>query len=857
MANNTKNTKSSSSKRRNGSKSTAPRKTAKQLREEQEQKANDRKRIITIVIFAVSLLFFFIAIIKGEGAWYAVHNFYVGLFGILAACLLPILVIIASLLYNGKNGSNKNFAANLIEGLVLVFLVAAFIHIVANQPGGSFSQIIKEAYSAAPTSFNGGYFGAMLGWALLTFGKAPAIIVDAVLALVDIMLLARITVMQLLKGAAKPAVATYDKVDAIVEERRNAKQKDIQIQVDDEPAIDEEAKKQQQEKKKNEKKKKTPIDPEIDAADKFIAEFNNRTGTGSDDNAEAKDDVKIIDNQGKKGKKGKQNEQENAESQGEDNGDEKDDTPFVVTDEQMQSAVSEYKLPDVNLLNEVKHASEKDVGTELQLNADKLIETLKSFNIDATVTDISRGPTVTRYELMPAPGVKISKITNLADDIALRLAARQVRIAPVPGKSAIGVEVPNMSKSSVSIREMIDTPAFKKQKSKLSAGLGMDITGQPVYCDIANMPHLLIAGTTGSGKSVCLNSIIVSILYRARPDEVKFVMIDPKQVEFSKYAGIPHLLVPVVTNPKKAAGALSWAVNEMLERYGKFYETGVKDIEGYNNYVKKHDELEPMPKICIFIDELADLMMAAPKDVEDSICRLAQMARAAGMHLVIATQRPSVDVITGLVKANISSRIALTVSSAIDSRTILDTGGAEKLLGRGDMLYSPIDADKPYRVQGCYVSDEEIEKVCDFIKSQGETDYNEDIQKEIDKKATEQDKDSGKFSNVESGPLYDVLFQDAAEAVIDMGKASTSSLQRKFSIGYSRAAKIMDQLEEYGVIGAADGSKPRTILMTKSMLLEKLAYDNGEGPEPGSTDEQPANPGDEDDDDTPEGWNSN
>ncbi len=840
MANNTKNKKRSNN--RSGSRSTAPRKTAKQLREEQEQKDKDTKRIVTVIIFAVSLLFFFIAIIKGEGAWYAVHNFYVGLFGILAACLLPILVIIASLLYNGKNGSNKNFIANLIEGFVLVFLVAAFIHIVSNQPGGSFGNAIKEAYSAAPTSFNGGYFGAMLGWAFLTFGKAPAIIVDAVLALVDIMLLARITVMQLLKGAAKPAVATYDKVDAMVEERRNAKQKDIQIQVDDEPAIDEEAKKQQ-EKKKNEKKKKTPIDPEIDAADKFIAEFNNRTG--SDDAAATKDDVKIIDNQGKKSKNNKQDEQDGAE-------DKEDDTPFVVTDEQMQSAVNEYKLPDVSLLNEVKHASERDVSTELQLNADKLIETLQSFNIDATVTDISRGPTVTRYELMPAPGVKISKITNLADDIALRLAARQVRIAPVPGKSAIGVEVPNMSKSSVSIREMIDTPAFKKQKSKLSAGLGMDITGQPVYCDIANMPHLLIAGTTGSGKSVCLNSIIVSILYRARPDEVKFVMIDPKQVEFSKYAGIPHLLVPVVTNPKKAAGALSWAVNEMLERYGKFYETGVKDIEGYNKYVKKHDELEPMPKICIFIDELADLMMAAPKDVEDSICRLAQMARAAGMHLVIATQRPSVDVITGLVKANISSRIALTVSSAIDSRTILDTGGAEKLLGRGDMLYSPIDADKPYRVQGCYVSDEEIEKVCDFIKSQGETDYNEDIQKEIDKKATEQDKDSGKFSNVESGPLYDVLFQDAAEAVIDMGKASTSSLQRKFSIGYSRAAKIMDQLEEYGVIGAADGSKPRTILMTKGMLLEKLAYDNGEGPEPGIANEQPVNSGNDEDYDAPE-----
>ena len=373
------------------------------------------------------------------------------------------------------------------------------------------------------------------------------------------------------------------------------------------------------------------------------------------------------------------------------------------------------------------------------------------------------------------------------------------------------------------MREVIDSVDFSSQKSLLSAGLGKDIAGKTVFCDIAKMPHLLIAGTTGSGKSVCMNSIIVSILYRATPDQVKFLMIDPKKVEFSKYENIPHLLVPVVTDPRKASGALGWAVSEMLSRYQKFSDTGVRDIEGYNRYVAKHEDMTPMPKIVICIDELADLMMAAPKEVEDSICRLAQMARAAGMHLVIATQRPSVDVITGLIKANISSRIALTVSSAIDSRTILDTGGAEKLLGQGDMLYSPIGANKPLRVQGCYISDEEVEELCDFIKNQGESEYSEEIQKEIENKAV-QEKGSSKFTdNGESGENLDPLFDDAVDVVIETGKASTSFLQRKLGVGYSRGSKIMDQMEEKHIISPQDGSKPRKILITKQQWIQLQA----------------------------------
>lgn len=490
----------------------------------------------------------------------------------------------------------------------------------------------------------------------------------------------------------------------------------------------------------------------------------------------------------------------------------------------MEASVNDYRMPPVDLLVPAKKKSEKDISGELKENAERLIDTLSSFNVDATITDISRGPTVTRYELKPAAGIRISKITNLSDDIALNLAATHVRIeAPIPGKAAVGIEVPNTVKNSVSMRELVDTPEFDEQQSKLSAGLGKDIGGKCVFCDISKMPHLLIAGTTGSGKSVCMNSIIVSILYRAKPDEVKFLMIDPKQVEFSKYAGIPHLLVPVVSDPRKAAGALGWAVSEMLQRYQKFSQTGVRDIEGYNKFVKKHDDMELMPKICIFIDELADLMMAAPKEVEDSICRLAQMARAAGMHLVIATQRPSVDVITGLIKANISSRIALTVSSQIDSRTILDASGAEKLLGRGDMLYSPIGASKPIRVQGCFISDEEVESLCDFIKNQGESQYDDSIQKEIEAKAV-QDKKSSPFEDDGDGEKLDSLFEKAVDVVLETGTASTSFLQRKLSVGYARGAKIIDQLQEKGIIGPANGAKPREILINRQQWLEMQAY---------------------------------
>lgn len=788
----------------------------------------DVSRIAGVVLFALSVLFFFISVIKGQGAWLFLHNLYVGAFGMFASWVFPILTVVITVLYSIKEHEPKLLLVKSAESVAMILFISAFIHICRNQPGDVFKEAVVNSYNSAPEIFNGGFFGAVLGWLMLTFGKAPAVIVDLILIFVVFMFLSGITIIQFLKGAAKPATATYDKVkpaiDEKIEQRKRAK---AAIDVPLDPVAPSEENEQESDKSKKKKKKKdeseAPQSEEMRVSQQIIDDINaaieKKKAEKVHNNFQIVQEPKSIDEIVENAT------DSNAKKASSDN--DKASEKFEVTGEQMNSTVEDYVIPPVSLLKAAKHAKEKDISNELKNSAEKLVETLHSFNVDATITDISRGPSVTRYELKPATGIRISKITTLTDDIALNLAATSIRIeAPIPGKSAVGIEVPNSIRNSVSMREIVDSPEFSRQKSKLSAGLGKDISGNCVFCDVAKMPHLLIAGTTGSGKSVCMNSIIVSILYRAKPDEVKFLMIDPKQVEFSKYAGIPHLLVPVVTDARKASGALGWAVSEMLQRYAKFSETGVRDIEGYNKYVQKHDDMEPMPKICIFIDELADLMMAAPKEVEDSICRLAQMARAAGMHLVIATQRPSVDVITGLIKSNISSRIALTVSSQIDSRTILDSSGAEKLLGKGDMLYSPIGANKPTRVQGCFISDEEIEELCDFIKNQGESEYDENIQKEIEAKAVQEKKSP--FEGDDEDSNYDPLFEKAAEIVMETGTASTSFLQRKLSVGYARGAKIIDQLQEYGVIGPPEGSKPRQVLMNKQMWLEKRAYDEGD-----------------------------
>lgn len=486
-------------------------------------------------------------------------------------------------------------------------------------------------------------------------------------------------------------------------------------------------------------------------------------------------------------------------------------TKNVVTQEIEKGAhqtVENYQLPPIDLLTQPKVLQRSEDKHEYLEMAQLLEDTLNNFGVDAKVMSVKKGPSITMFEIQPSPGVKVSKIVGLSDDIALNLATSHVRIAPIPGKAAIGIEVPNKSTSMVTFREVITSEDFKKNDSKLTIGLGKDISGNPIIGDLSSMPHLLIAGATGSGKSVCVNTIVASILYNATPEEVKFLMIDPKVVELSNYNGIPHLILPVVTDPKKASIALNWAVNEMTRRYKLFAEFSVRDMKGYNKKAElgQHEKLS---QIVVIIDELADLMMVAPNQVEDAICRLAQMARAAGIHLIVATQRPSVDVITGLIKANIPSRIAFSVSSSIDSRTIIDMGGAEKLLGKGDMLYYPVGASKPKRAQGAFMSDEEVEVVVSYIKNQAlEVHYNEEILDDIQSSTQAFDED------------VDEHLEDAIAFVVETGQASASLLQRRFRVGYNRAARLVESMEERGIVGPSRGSKPREVLLSSSELRQ-------------------------------------
>ena len=475
-----------------------------------------------------------------------------------------------------------------------------------------------------------------------------------------------------------------------------------------------------------------------------------------------------------------------------------------------------YEFPPITMLARVKGSSDKNSEKALLATAEKLRRTLYSFGVSAKVENVSVGPSITRYELAPAEGVRVSKIANLSDDIALSLEAETIRIeAPIPGKHTVGIEVPNKEKNMVPLRDIIESDNFIDSKSKLALALGKNVAGEIVVSDIAKMPHMLIAGATGSGKSVCINTLITSIIYKAKPSEVKLLMIDPKVVELSIYNGIPHLLIPVVTDPKKAAGALAWAVQEMVKRYSLFAEKKVRDMKGYNELAEKEGN-QKLPQIVIIIDELADLMMVAAKDVEDAICRLAQMARAAGMHLVIATQRPSVDVITGIIKANIPSRIAFAVSSQVDSRTILDGAGAEKLLGKGDMLFYPSGAPKPIRIQGAFISDKEVENIVKFLKKDGETIYDENIIESIES-SNAPEKAEGKD---EEDDDTDSLLDEAIDLVVETGQASTSFIQRRFKVGYARAGRIIDQMEQRGIISGYQGSKPREVLMSKERWEE-------------------------------------
>ena len=486
--------------------------------------------------------------------------------------------------------------------------------------------------------------------------------------------------------------------------------------------------------------------------------------------------------------------------------------PAVPDDE------NSYIYPPISLLNEGR-SQVSDHSEEIRRYAERLVDTLQSFSIQATVAGVTRGPTVTRYELQLQRGVKSTRVASLSDDIALALGAASVRFSTIPDKQAIGIEVPNESQQMITIREILDSPEFKASKSRLSFAVGKDIEGKCVVGDIARMPHMLIAGTTGSGKSVCINSILISLIYKSTPEEVRLIMVDPKMIELSIYDGIPHLLIPVVTDPKKAAGALGWAVTEMMKRYKLFSETGVRDLESYNREMRKREDGETLPQIVIVIDELADLMFVAAGEVEEAIARIAQMARAAGMHLIIATQRPSADVITGIMKANIPSRIAFTVASQIESRIILDTPGAEKLIGRGDMLYKPLDLNKPLRVQGCFITTKEVEEVVGFIKKTGVPEYSKEVIDHIERQAETGGGPGGMSGG--SGE-EDSMLQAAIEVVVERGQASVSMLQRRLKLGYSRAGSLMDEMEERGIVGPSEGSKPRQVLITRDQWKEMV-----------------------------------
>ena len=663
-----------------------------------------------------------------------------------------------------------------------------------------FNEIMKDAYKLGADNIGGGVIGAV-GAVVFTnmLGMTGAVILAIGITAIVLVFLLNIHVSEL--------IANY--MDNLKERREEAKENRI--------AEFEEREKNRIEKREKVKEKRTRLKiEEEDISDEQITiNLNEKEPKLKKYKHEADDLVPL----GAKSKK-----EEYSPNTIEDNlfktkEEEKEDkTKQVLLLEHTQMVEDEhYEFPPIELMTEGTERSLKGGKKAITDNATRLQKTLYNFGVSAKVENVSVGPAITRYELKPAEGVRVSKIANLADDIALNLAAESIRIeAPIPGKQAVGIEIPNKETEMVHLRDIIESDKFSKKDSKLSFALGKDVAGEEIVTDIAKMPHVLIAGSTGSGKSVCINTLITSIIYKAKPSEVKLVMVDPKVVELSVYNGIPHLLIPVVTDPKKAAGALAWAVQEMVNRYGLFAGKGVRDIKGYNEALSAEEVNQKLPQIVIIIDELADLMMVAKNDVEDAICRLAQMARAAGMHLVIATQRPSVDVITGLIKANIPSRIAFAVSSQVDSRTILDMAGAEKLLGKGDMLFYPTGVSKPTRIQGAFISDKDVEKIVSFIKSPGEPKYNQDIIESIEK-ANSTDRELKEDAEDDE---TDPFLEEAIETVIETRQASTSFIQRRFKVGYARAGRIIDQMEERGIISGYQGSKPREVLMTKERWQE-------------------------------------
>ena len=666
----------------------------------------------------------------------------------------------------------------------------------------------EQSYKLGERDIGGGVIGTIIAMPLINFvGPVGAIVLSIGIAVIVLIFMFAIKPSKIIYSIIDFFVGKKEEIEAAREEEKKNKKKSNKENV---VIAKKETLKERKLREKEEKRKAMEIDEnQLKINLNGLEEENTKLKKYNHD----KDDLKPLGMD----KSPSPNELSNLFKEEIETKEEK--TKEVLNLEHTLTVEEEnYEFPPIQLLSEGTKKILKGGKKSVADTATKLQKTLYSFGVSAKVENVSVGPAITRYELKPAEGVRVSKIANLADDIALNLAAETIRIeAPIPGKQAVGIEVPNTENEIVHLRDIVDTEEFKEHKSKLAFALGKDVAGKEVVTDISKMPHVMIAGATGSGKSVCINTLISSIIYKAKPSEVKMVMIDPKVVELSVYNGIPHLLIPVVTNPKKAAGALAWAVQEMENRYATFALKGVRDLKGYNETVDKKDGIGRLPHIVIIIDELADLMMVAKNDVEDAICRLAQKARAAGMHLVIATQRPSVDVITGLIKANIPSRIAFAVSSQVDSRTILDMVGAEKLLGKGDMLFYPAGAPKPTRVQGAFVSDGEVEKIVDFLKANGEATYNEDIIESIEN-ANKTDKEIAEEADNDDDS--DPFLMDAIDVVVDTKQASTSFIQRKFKVGYARAGRIIDQMEERGIISGYQGSKPREVLITKERLAE-------------------------------------
>ncbi len=746
-----------------------------------------------LILFIIGLFLTFLSFVKGEFLWSFLHQILLGSFGVTSLFIGPVFIAI-SIFYTFKP-NKKLYKKNIFELLIFLLIICSLLQTYdstnLNNNLSLFQKLqkIKIIWQIGLTGEGGGAVGELVSLIFkVCFGQQATLLIFWVLFIVMFFICSKfdfLKITQFLIGSMKNSGLNLkkepSKTENLDKNSNNVPQLNVDIDLD-------------------------KLNKEIN--DRKLIK-NNKTYSDELDN------LIVLNDEEDKNKLEldfKQNSIENKQLQNFNN-----------------SSENSYNFPPVTLLNQPESNKNIDVSNELKNNATILVDTLKSFGVETRITNISRGPSVTRYELQPSAGVKISKITNLADDISLNLASGGVRIeAPIPNKAAVGIEVENKIKETVFLREIVSSKEFINSKSFLTVALGKDIAGNVIIADLAKMPHILIAGATGSGKSVCVNSLIVSLIYKSSPFDVKLLLIDPKVVELGVYNGIAHLLIPVVTNPKKAAGALNWAVNEMLKRYKIFADVGVRDLSGYNAFISSNKNLEvegevrqKLPQIVIIIDELSDLMMAASKEVENSICRLAQMARAAGMHLVIATQRPSVDVITGLIKANVPSRIAFTVSSQIDSRTIIDMSGAEKLLGKGDMLYYPVSEQKPIRVQGCFLSDSEIERVVNKIKVDEKNSvngYNEEILEEINNHVAKNEK-KDEFNQTQTNS-FDSMFFEAVEIVLETNKASTSFLQRKLKVGYSRAARIIDEMESAGIVSSADGSKSRKILITRQQFLE-------------------------------------